>query len=383
MPSPPPPVLPVPLEATAELPVALADADLDTPALLVDLDVVETNIARMQDLADREGFALRPHVKSHKSLAVAARQLEAGASGLCVATSSEAQVMAAGSSRDILVAYPLLGRRKLQRLDALAGDGRLILVTDSVEVTEGYRAYARDRGVTIRVMVEVDTGMHRAGALPPEVAKVAVDVARGDQLDFVGIMTHAGHAHDAAGHAEITRVARTEAAMMGDVREELESLGLDVRVVSAGSTITAPYLRREDGITEIRPGTYVYNDLRTLGRFACTADMIAASMLSTVVSISGSRVTLDAGSKTLTTSRDAVYGNGSIVELPNATFSRLSEEHGVLAVPDVDETLQVGMRLRILPVHICVWMDLQTEIYGLRAGRVVERIAVEGMRHSL
>jgi D-serine deaminase-like pyridoxal phosphate-dependent protein len=373
----------VPLSELAALPLDLEDTQLDTPAVLIDLDVVEANIAGMQAFADEQGFVLRPHVKSHKSLAIADRQLTAGARGVCVATGSEAAVMAASAAEDVLVAYPLIGPRKLERLDALAGDRRLTLVTDSLEITEEYRRYAKSLGVNIRVLVDVDTGMHRVGADPDEVLTVALDVARADGLEFLGIMTHAGHAHDVATRAEIEQVARGEAAVMGAVREQLEAHGLDVPVVSAGSTITSPYLRRSDGITEIRPGTYVYNDLRTLGRFACTVDDIAASMLSTVVSMNGSRVTLDAGSKSLTTSRDVEFGHGYPVEYPLARFARMSEEHGVLELPAAEGNVSVGDRVRILPIHVCVWMDLQPEIYGVRAGRVVERIAVEGMRHSL
>lgn len=375
--------VPVPLREHVALPVHLEDTDLDTPAVLIDLDVVDANITGMQAFADDEGFALRPHVKSHKSLAIAARQLATGARGVCVATGSEAEVMAATDAEDVLVAYPLVGQRKLERLDSLAGDRRVILVTDSLEVTEGYRRYAKSLGVSIRVLVDVDTGMHRVGAQPSNVVTVALDVARAEGLEFLGIMTHAGHAHDVPTREEIAQVARGEAAVMGAVREDLEIAGLDVPVVSAGSTITSRYLRRSDGITEIRPGTYVYNDLRTLGRFACTADQIAASMLTTVVSMNGDRVTLDAGSKSLTTSRDAEFGHGYPVEYPCSRFARMSEEHGVLELPGAPGLVSVGDRLRVLPIHVCVWMDLQPEIYGVRGGRVVERIALEAMRHSL
>jgi D-serine deaminase-like pyridoxal phosphate-dependent protein len=365
------------------LPLDVEDTDLDTPAVLINLDTVEANLARMQTFADDEGFALRPHVKSHKSLVIAARQLTAGASGLCVANGSEAAVMAASDAEDILVAYPLIGPRKLGRLDSLAGDRRLTLVTDSLEVTEGYRRYAKSLGVNIRVLVEVDTGMHRVGADPNEVLTLALDLVRGNGLEFLGIMTHAGHAHDVPTRDDIVQVARSEAAVMGAVRAELEGAGLDVPVVSAGSTITSPHLRRADGITEIRPGTYVYNDLRTLGRHACTIDMIAATMLTTAVSINGSRVTLDAGSKSLTASRDSRYGHGYPIEYPQAGFARLSEEHGVLELPGAAGNVSVGDRLRVMPIHVCVWMDLQPEIYGVRGGQVVERITLEGMRHSL
>ncbi len=375
--------VPAPLRSDIALPIDLDDSDLDTPAVLVDLDVVEANIADMQAFADAEGFTLRPHVKSHKSLTIADRQLRSGARGVCVATGSEAAVMAGSDAEDVLVAYPLIGQRKLERLDPLAGDRRLTLVTDSLEVTEGYRRYAKSLGVTIRVLVDVDTGMHRVGAEPGQVATVALDVARADGLEFLGIMTHAGHAHDVPTRDEIAQVARAEAAVMGAVREDLEIAGLEVAVVSAGSTITSPYLRRSDGITEIRPGTYVYNDLRTVGRFACTVDRIAASMLTTVVSMNGDRVTLDAGSKSLTTSRDAVYGHGYPIDHPQARFARMSEEHGVLDLPGAPGLVSIGDRLRVLPIHVCVWMDLQPEIYGVRRGRVVERIELEAMRHSL
>jgi D-serine deaminase-like pyridoxal phosphate-dependent protein len=188
--------VPTPLRTDVTLPIDLENTDLDTPAVLVDLDVVEANIADMQTFADAEGLALRPHVKSHKSLAIADRQLRSGARGVCVATGSEAAVMAASEAEDVLVAYPLIGPRKLERLDELAGDRRLTLVTDSLEVTEGYRRYAKSLGVTIRVLVDVDTGMHRVGAEPDHVATVALDVARAEGLEFLGIMTHAGHAHD-------------------------------------------------------------------------------------------------------------------------------------------------------------------------------------------
>jgi D-serine deaminase-like pyridoxal phosphate-dependent protein len=375
--------LPHPLGEHVGLPVRLGDDQLETPALLVDLDIVDENIRRMQVFADREGFALRPHVKSHKSLAMARRQLEAGARGVCVATATEALVMAASDAPDVLVAYPLVGRSKLSRLQQLADEDRLTLVTDSVEVTAGYRDLASLVGRPIRVLVEVDTGMHRVGATPRHVVDLATDIERGGQLQFAGILTHAGHAHDVPRQSDIERVAREEAAIMGAVREDLETAGFDVPVVSAGSTITAPYLRRADGVTEIRPGTYIYNDLRTAGRYACTIDMIAASMLATVVSTSGSRVTLDAGSKTLTSSRDAEHGYGLVVGHEDAVFTRLSEEHGVLGLPQADASLAVGDRVRILPIHVCVWMDLQPEVYGTRAGQIVERITVDAMRHSL
>lgn len=169
---------------------------------------------------------------------------------------------------------------------------------------------------------------------------------------------------------------------MGAVRAELERAGHEVAVVSAGSSLTARYLSAADGITEIRPGTYVYNDLRTLACWSCTYEEIAATMLATVISVDGTRVVVDAGSKTLTTSTDPVYGQGHLLSRPDGAFTRLSEEHGVLSV-DGAPRLSVGDRVRILPIHACVWSDLQPEVYGIRDGHVVERIRVDAFRRSL
>jgi D-serine deaminase-like pyridoxal phosphate-dependent protein len=375
--------LPRSLAPGVTLPLAIQDERLDTPAILVDLDAVEANIARMAAFAQRAGLLLRPHVKTHKSLAMAGRQLAAGAAGLCVAAATEAAVMARTGASDIVLAYPLVGQRKLERAAGLLDGPALTLVTDSSEVTEGYRGLARRAGRTIPVLVEVDTGMNRAGADPRSMVKIASDVARGDGLEFRGILTHAGHAHDTTDPRSIERVARHEARIMGAVREELEAAGIEVPVASAGSTLTAPFLRASDGITEIRPGTYIYNDLRTLACYACTYDAIAVTALATVVSVNGDRVTIDAGGKTLTPTTDTTYGLGHLRGDPDATFTRLSEEHGVLTLEGAESRVAVGDRVQVLPVHVCAWMDLHPEVYGIRGDQIVERISVDAMRHSL
>jgi len=375
--------LPTPLAPDVSLPIATLDGRLDTPAILVDLDIVDANIARMAAFARRTGLALRPHIKTHKSLAMARRQMEAGAVGVCCATASEAEVLIMGGVRDVLLAYPLVGAAKFARIAPLFDRGELTLVTDSKPVTADYRQLAQNIGRPISIIVEVDSGMNRVGIDPRSVVEVVKDVTRGNDLTFRGIMTHAGHSHDAKDQLGVEAVARQEAAVMGAAREELEAAGFDVPVVSAGSTITAPYLKSADGITEIRPGTYIYNDLRTLGTYACTADTLAASALASVVSLEGDRVTIDAGSKTLTMSRDGGFGFGHLRDQPASRFTRLSEEHGVLSLPDAQAHLAVGDRVEVMPIHVCVWMDLQPEIYGIRNGQVVERIAVEAMRHSL
>jgi D-serine deaminase-like pyridoxal phosphate-dependent protein len=375
--------VPRPLADSVDLPIGFDDQRLDTPAVLVDLDIVEANIDRMSRLAQRAGLALRPHIKTHKSLAMARRQLGAGAAGLAVATTAEALVMAQSGATDLLLAYPTIGPRKLERVIPLIRIGMLTLVSDSAQVTHGYRDLAAHLDCTIPVLVEVDTGMDRVGVEPAQVLKAAQEIAATPGLTFRGVMTHAGHAHNAEGLRGIQAVARHEAAVMGCVREDLESAGLDVEVVSAGSTITAPYLTDADGITEIRPGTYIYNDLRTLSCYACTADAIAMTALATVVSRNGDRVTLNTGSKTLTPTSHPDFGYGHLRLVPDASIDRLSEEHAMVQIGPDQLCGEVGRRVQVLPVHVCLWSDLQAEIYGHRSGRIEERITVDAMRHSL
>jgi D-serine deaminase-like pyridoxal phosphate-dependent protein len=390
-------LLPLPLDPAADLPVPLGSPALDTPAMLIDLDIVDANLAKMAAFARRAGLRLRPHAKTHKSLAMARRQLAAGAAGLCVATVSEAAALAAavqagespaGEGRagegqpDLTLAYPIVGERKLSRLAEVCRDVRVTLVADSTGVIDGYQDLARRLGQTVPVLVEVDTGMNRAGAPARVVPGLARHIAASAGLRFAGILTHAGHAHNATSQRGIEQVARQEAAIMGDVRAELERAGHEVPVVSAGSSLTARYLSAADGITEIRPGTYIYNDLRTLACWSCTAEEMAASMLATVVSVGQSRATVDAGSKTLTTTTDPAAGAGHLAGRPDAVLARTSEEHGVLEVGG-PPAFGPGDRVRILPVHVCVWTDLQPEVYGIRGGQVVERIRVDAFRHSL
>lgn len=373
--------LPVPLAPDTALPIDLESEELDTPAVLIDLDVAEANIARMADAARAAGVALRPHVKTHKSPAMARRQLEHGAVGVCVAKVSEAEVMVAEGIEDITVAYPIIGRAKLHRLAPLLGRARVTLVVDSPDALAGYAQMAETLGTAIDVLVEVDTGMHRVGARPDHVIDLARRVRATPGISFAGILTHAGHAHDAVDASGVERVAREEARILGSLREELESAGLEVAVVTAGSTLTTPFLTAADGVTEVRPGTYVYNDLRTVACWSATPEQIAASVLTTVVSAEGERVTVDAGNKTLTLTRETAYGFGQVVGRPEMLVTRLSEEHGVLTSPTYRP--RVGERLRIWPIHVCVWMDLQAEVYGVRGTQLVERIALPAMRHSL
>jgi D-serine deaminase-like pyridoxal phosphate-dependent protein len=374
--------LPVPLESKVQLPISLADPSLDTPAVIIDLDKVDSNLERMASYAQTNGLSLRPHIKSHKSLYMASKQMDYGATGLCVATASEAQVMSQ-LGVDIMLAYPLVGSAKFHRVLPTLRKKKLSLVVDANKTLDSYSDFARSNDLVIPVYVEVDTGMNRSGALPSESIELVRRILKDTQLEFKGIMTHAGHAHSPASQAGLAEVARSEAKIMGDLRFEIEKLGASDFVVSAGSTLTSHHLKSSDGITEIRPGTYIYNDLRTMERWACSRDDIAATMLTTISSARDSRITLDAGSKSLTTSQIPNYNFGQFYEDEAIIITRLSEEHGVVDLPEIHNKYAIGDRVRVLPIHVCVWMDLQVEIYGVRGDQIVERISNQAMRHSL
>src|SRR6516165_7433524 len=368
--------------AAMDLPAGPGDQQLDTPCLLINLDIPTANLARMAALAGRSRVLLRPHAKTHKSLRVARLQLQQGATGICVATVGEAEVMRSGGIEDILIAYPLVGEAKLTRLLPLPADGGITLATDSMEVAEGYSRLAARAGRTLPVLLDVDSGMRRTGIHPAMAGEVGAKIASLPGLNLTGIMTHAGHAHDVTAQPDIEAVARQESRAMQQARERLEALKIPVPVVSAGSTITAPYLSADDGITEIRPGTYVFNDLRTLELYACTPDQIAATILATVISAGEDLIVLDAGSKTLTMSATEQHGFGKMKNRPRSSFIRLSEEHGVVRLHPEETGLRVGDRVEVLPIHICVCVDLQQEAYGISHGRIEEVIPIDAARRS-
>lgn len=220
--------------------------------------------------------------------------------------------------------------------------------------------------------------MHRVGVSYRR-ARIGPSAAHLLRLKFGGVLTHAGNAHDVTSAEGIVAVAQQEAAILGWLREEIGGDEYEVSTVTAGSTLTAPYLSAADGITEIRPGISIYNNLRMVAIWSASVDQIAASALVTVASVEGERGTVDAGSKTLTMTKEQVVDFGHALHDPSMVVRRLWEEHGVLSGDHRD----VGERLRFLPIHVCVWMDLQPAVYGIRANQVVERIEVAAMRHSL
>lgn len=338
---------------------------LDTPAVLINRSLLQRNIGKMQQLADTYGVSLRPHTKTHKSIAIAKMQLEAGAVGITVATLSEAEIMAQGGIPDIFVAYPIVGAVKAERLRRLLTTFPEVKWRFAIDSLTG--AYWLSKSVPenqrLDVVIEVDTGMQRCGVSGVEQALSLVKSCdRFESLRVIGVMTHAGHAHD-VDPVEIQRISHSETIQLTQVADRLRSEGYAITVVSGGSTLTSKGALEKPGLTELRPGTYVFNDLRTEELNVCDRSDIAGTILTTVVSRpTANRLIIDAGSKTLTPTSVPSYDFGRSPQYPDLRVFRLSEEHGVCSV-NPENSLQVGDRIEILPIHICVVINMQREVY--------------------
>ncbi len=361
--------------------------DLDTPALIIDLDKLEFNIRDMANFARQQGVKLRPHIKSHKIPEIALMQVREGAVGVTVAKLGEAEVMAQAGIEDILIANQITGPAKIKRLLGLAERVRVCVAVDSLEGAGLLSQAAVGRNLQLGVVVEVDSGLRRCGVLPGE---EVVDLAKGilelPGLSFQGIMTHAGHVYGMECWQEAVEVGRREGELMLEVARLLEGAGIAAKEVSVGSTPTAKVSGQVKGVTEIRPGNYVFYDAIQMALGVVGPERCALTVLSTVISTPApDRVVLDAGSKTLALDKGAhgaslVKGFGIILGgdgLPERSLSieRLSEEHGVVAVEAgfSAEKPKLNARVRIIPNHACTVINLFDQVYGVR-GEVVETV---------
>lgn len=348
---------------------------LPTPAAVVDVDRLSANLDRMADYAERHGLALRPHTKTHKTPEVAAEQLRRGAVGLTVATALEAQAMAAVCA-DILVAYPPVGGGRIERLLELPATVRVAVALDSTEAIETLARAAHARGREIGVRVEADLGMRRVGVpTPAEAVTLARLAADAPGLRYEGLLFYPGHVRGPV--AEQQRDLEELSARLGAFLEALDAAALAPAVVSGGSTPTAFATHRIAGVTEMRPGTYVFNDRTTAAVGACDWDDCAYTILATVVStaVPGQAV-VDAGAKALVKEEiraPGMSGYGQLLDRPDVVVTGLSEEHGILDLSRTDWRPRVGERVRIIPNHVCVSVNLQNQLWYAR-GETVQAV---------
>jgi D-serine deaminase-like pyridoxal phosphate-dependent protein len=352
--------------------------EIMTPAALVDLDKLARNIYLMAEIAKEAGVKLRPHIKTHKIPEIAKMQMEAGAVGVTCAKVSEAEVMAGAGIRDLLIAYPVVGEPQIEKaLDLIeVHQCRVTIGFDSTYGAEKIDAAARRRGTVVPLYMIINTGGERDGVLPgQEALELARRVAALEHVRIRGIMTHEGHVYQAKNEAELLELARAAGRKMVETAELLRQSGIPVEEVSMGSTPASRIGAAVPGVTEWRPGTYVFNDVRELD-LVTPPEECAFTILSTVVSHPApNRFILDAGSKTLTSEISGRRGFGYIKEAPSAVIDRLSEEHGVV-IADDPNALRIGQRVEIIPNHICPVVNLMDYVYAVRDGEVAAKWTV-------
>lgn len=343
--------------------------DLETPAVLVDLDRVEANLARAQSYADSHGLALRPHIKTHKIPEFARRQMELGAVGITCQKLGEAEVMADAGLDDILLTFNLMGTAKLKRLVALARRVRMSVVVDSEYTARGLDAAMAEAGLRLDVLVECDTGGQRCGVQnPDEVVALAKAIDRAPGLSFRGLMTY-----PAKGQTEVTQL------WLADALKALGVAGMTAERVSTGGTPDLYRAHNVTAATEHRPGTYIYSDRYQAGQGVGTLDDCAIRVLATVVSRpTEARAILDAGSKTLSSDTSGFADFGHIVEYPQISIARFSEEHGHVDCSGSNARPPIGERITVIPNHACAVTNLHDTVYGVRGDRVERVLRVEG-----
>lgn len=338
--------------------VGVTKLELDTPCLLLDLDRLDRNIERMAAFARSAGVRLRPHAKTHKLVEVAERQLAAGSAGLTVAKLGEAELFAENGIRDLFIAYPLWGESKWRRLCDLAERGEVRVAVDSKDVCFGIASAATRRGLTIPVRIEVDTGFGRCGVQDAGQARGLAELITSTRgLRLAGLMSFAGQTY--ASSEGVREAACADAAVLLEIARELRDRSFEVAEISVGSTPSAAHLGELAGVTEFRPGTYVFSDRDQVALGWGTEEDCALTVLATVVSRPApTRAVIDAGTKTLSSDRAGqADGWGAIVEHLGWRLASLNEEHGLIELPP-GENPPIGATVEIVPNHACGALNL-------------------------
>ena len=363
--------------------------ELPTPCLLVDLDIMERNISSWQTAITNAGCALRPHIKTHKIPEIGGLQIAAGARGITAAKVSEAEVFARAGFDDIYIAYPIIGEDKWRAAAEMAREIRLIAGADSETGLHGLSAAAVRAGSQIEIRIEFESGLNRvgvarAGVLP--LCRLAEDLPG---IELNGLMTYRSGTFPGAKNRTREEVAREEGELLVEVAEEMRAQNIEIKEVSGGSTPTGKIAAAVKGVSEVRPGTYVFND------YACTHWGVAEysdcalSILCTVVSRPSQEVaTIDGGSKTFCgdwwpgSLGVEGYARGAGKDAPiNAFVTRMSEEHGVVTSHESIDW-KIGERVAFHPLHVCTTVNLSDELIGVRNGvvEIIWPVAARGKR---
>lgn len=359
--------------------------ELDTPSLLIDREILTENLRRMQQFADQQGVALRPHTKTHKMPAIARMQLECGAKGIAVAKAEEAQVMAEHGIRDLFIANEIVGRQKLERIRTIAQQAEISFGVDSpCQVVAAGEVFA-GQNQPARVLIEIEVGEERSGVVAEEDFLALLDVIRQTEgVEFGGIFSHDGNSYSASSVEACRELDRRAQQRTLRFAALARGHGMPAPVVSVGAT--TPFLHEAEilsGITELRIGTYALMDA-SQGNAAQTLRHCAATVLATVISTPTSeRVILDVGAKGLTMqSRTqgicATPGKGTLADYPGVHLHAVFDEHGIILNQAFRRQVSIGDKVRIIPVHICPVCNLYDSAILVSHGEVVGELPILG-----
>ncbi len=356
--------------------IGIHKSEIDTPALVIDLDAMESNIRRMADYFVTRSATLRPHSKTHKCPIIAHKQIEAGARGITCAKLGEAEVMVESGIRDILIANQIIGKEKIMRLAALARHADMIVAVDAASNLRDLSEAAQVFGSEIGVVVDVDVGMGRCGtrSVDETVALALLSVSL-KNIRFRGVMGYEGHCVFIQDKQERTAKCHLANAILVEAADAVRRAGIEVEIVSGGGTGTYDIAGEYPGITEIEAGSYVFSDARYNG--IVDGFKPALSVLATVVSRPERDIVItDAGLKTMTSE----FGMPVLKGIQGAELIKLSEEHGKIHLDRDIPDLKTGDKVEILPSHGCTTINLHDFYFGLRGDRLetVWNIAARG-----
>ncbi len=350
--------------------------DVDTPALLIDRDQLEANIQRYAGITSQAGTRLRPHIKTHKTLEIALMQLRAGASGITAAKLSEAAVFAAAGMQNIFVAYPIIGPEKARHAAELAKICHLIVGVESEKGVQQLSQAAVKAGATIFVRVEINSGLNRTGIDPATAADLCRSALAAPGLVLDGIFTFRGISFSGAQTHDPEVLGRQEGDLMVMLAQQLREAGIPIKEVSVGSTPSTPYAAQIPGVTEVRPGTYVFFDRMTTRAGTNTPDEIALSILATVVSRPAPDIAIiDAGSKTfcgdVIPEKVNLVGYAITTDGQNGIVVSMNEEHGIVQLSP-GFVPKIGDKLTFFPNHVCTTVNLSDEVVVMQNGVVTD-----------
>ena len=339
--------------------------EIDTPAIIVYKDKLMKNILDMQSFCNQNNISLRPMIKTHKMPQIAKLQVDNGAIGITCAKISEAQVMVKEGIRDIFIAYEIINEEKIKALIDLSKRANLSVAVDSKYGVDMLSKHFSMEGISINVLIEINSGLNRCGLDDLEEIYILADhITKQPNLRLKGLFTHAGHAYGATDYRKVEEIGAYEGEFLVEIKNHLKEKGISVEILSSGSTPTAKISGKVKGISEIRPGNYVFYDAIQVALDIVDIDRCALSVIATVVSKPTSdRAIIDAGSKTLALDKGAhgvsnVNGFGLVKNIKGITIERLSEEHGILKLEGEGKNINIGDKIEIIPNHACTVINL-------------------------